>query len=135
MKLSALGLVLLVSVGLSGCSGYILRKVEKDIAAQQNFRPRGIQGLWKITGHLESEILEDQPTGYQVVKRRTLHVQINGEEVLSGDLSKRAEGELNGDYGGLPVDALCSSETKTATWMEVRCVIVIDNERTVTLVM
>lgn len=120
---------------LVGCFGGIVRTIEKDRAAPQNFRPRGIESAWKITGHLESELLRDVASGYERVKRRTLHVRINGEKVLVGDLSQDAVGEVSGHYGGLPVDAVCSSEVKTETWMEVRCVIVINQERTVTLVM
>jgi hypothetical protein len=65
--------------------------------------------------------------------KRVLHVQINGEEVISGQLSTKATGELNGAYKNHLIIATCSSEQKTKNWIDVRCMIFIDNERAATL--
>ena len=71
-----------------------------------------------------------------VVKRRTLSVFIDEMKVIEGDLSTdKASGELSGKYEEHKVDAVCTSEDSEEDRLEVRCLIMVDNERTVTLVM
>jgi hypothetical protein len=65
--------------------------------------------------------------------RRTLHVYIDGEPVITGQLSPMATGELSGEYKSLRVDTVCTSEQKTPTWIDVRCMVLVDNERAATL--
>lgn len=65
--------------------------------------------------------------------RNELMVFFNGQEVIRGSLPNLYSGEVYGSYEGRPVTALCSGEQKTRDWIDVRCAILIDEKRTVTL--
>ena len=101
-----------------------------DVSPAQYYRPAGAGPQWKITGDLQSEYTEDM---FGTTVQRTLHVYIDGERVVTGQLSPMATGELSGQYKGLPVDTVCTSEQKTPTWIDVRCMVLVDNERAATL--
>ena len=108
---------------LTGCT-----TTTHDISPRQSYRPSGSDELWDISGSVENNW--DQITG---VVQRTLYVQINDEQVIQGTLSRMATGELSGKYKNHKVNSICASEMKTQTWLEVRCTILIDNERAATL--
>jgi len=100
-----------------------------DISPGQNWRPQGSKTAWAITGSLHTHY--DAVLGN--LKGRELFVNINGDLAVHGMLSNMATGELTGSYRGHAIGAICASEQKTPNWIDVRCTVLIDNERTVTL--
>lgn len=110
-------------VAIAGCSAKTT-----DISPAQYYRAENSQSQWKITGNLNNEF--DQVFGRIT---RQLSVFIEGEEVINGNLSAVGTGELSGNYKGTPIDTICSSERKTRDWIEVRCMVLVDNERAATL--
>lgn len=118
-------LTILLSVIVSACA-----TISRDVSPPQSFRPKNSENLWRITGSLDNEFKQGVVSAHV---KRILHVHINGEEVITGQLSARATGELTGSYQNHPIIATCSSEQKTANWIDVRCMILIDNERAATL--
>lgn len=101
----------------------------QDVSPSQSYRPAGSDELWTITGNLENEFT----AGLVNEVTRMLHVNINGVEVIRGQLSARATGELTGRYLNHTVVSNCSSEQRTENWIDVSCMILIDNERAATL--
>lgn len=64
---------------------------------------------------------------------RKLTVSINDDTVIDTPINaRRPAGEFSGKWKDKAVSALCSSE-RHGDWLDVRCIILIDNERTVTL--
>jgi len=114
---------LLLTVLLAGCA---INAV--DVSPRQSYRPPGSKELWDISGSLNSKY--DQLTG---VTQRYLSVYINETPVINGGLSAMGTGELIGRYNDHKVNSICTSEVKTETWMDMRCTILIDNERAATL--
>ncbi len=100
-----------------------------DVSPSQSYRPAGSSDLWTISGNLDSEFT----TGLVDEVTRMLYVYINGEEVISGQLSARGTGELSGSFRDHSIVSNCSSEQRTPTWIDVRCMILVDNERAATL--
>lgn len=116
---------LILSALTSGCATR-----NQDVSPSQSYRPKGTEELWIITGNLDNQFT----TGLVATQvKRVLHIQINGEEVISGRLSSNATGELSGSYKKHSLIATCSSEKKTQNWIDVRCMILVNNERAVTL--
>lgn len=77
-----------------------------------------------ITGTMNSHIMQG---------RNELIVWFNGQEVIKGFMPSPYSGEVYGGYGKHKVTALCSSEQKSRDWIDVRCAILVDEKRTVTL--
>lgn len=104
--------------------------VTKDISPAQSYRAKGTDELWRITGFLDSKFREGlvQTSVYRIV-----NIFINGSLVIRGGLSSDGSGELNGQYQGHEIASYCSSELKTATWLDIRCMVLVDNERAATL--
>jgi len=118
-----LPLLFLMSIILARCV-----TTTNDVSPRQSYRPNGSKELWDISGSMNSEY--NQITG---AIQRVLNVYINEEPVIHGTLSPMATGELSGKYKNHKVNSICASEMKTQTWMDVRCTILIDNERAATL--
>lgn len=125
MKTKGILIITILSVLLVGCV-----QTTQDISPAQSYRPKGSDDLWRISGNLDSEYKEDL-MGMHV--KRVLNVHINGEKVITGQLSAKATGELSGNYQGHSIISSCSSEQKTQNWVDVRCMILVDNERAATL--
>lgn len=115
--------LLILAVLLSGCAINAM-----DVSPRQSYRPPGSKELWDISGSMHSNY--DRLTG---VTLRQLAVSINETPVINGNLSAMATGELTGRYKDHKVNSICTSEVKTESWMDVRCTILIDNERAATL--
>lgn len=109
---------------LAGCTATAI-----DVSPRQSYRPPNSKELWSISGSLSSQF--DQLSG--AVRQRVLDVYIDDEHVIHGGLSAMATGELSGKYKNHKVNSICASEIKTQNWIEVRCTILIDNERAATL--
>jgi hypothetical protein len=110
---------------LTGCA-----TTTKDVSPAQSFRPKGSEDLWRITGHIDSEFKQGL-MGDTV--SRILNVYINGTLAIKGGLSPKATGELIGKYEEHDIVSICASELKAKNWIEVRCTILVDNERAATL--
>ena len=118
-------LLLAILLSVTGCVS-----VTKDISPAQSYRAKGVDELWRITGYLDSKFREGL---VQTSVSRMINVFINGSLVIRGGLSADGSGELNGQYQGHEIASYCSSELKTATWLDIRCMILVDNERAATL--
>ena len=99
-----------------------------DVSPRQSYRPANSNELWDISGSINSEF--DQITG---TTRKILDVYVNDEQAIHGALSAMATGELSGRYKDHKVNSICASEQKTPMWIDVRCTVLIDNERAATL--
>jgi len=99
-----------------------------DVSPRQSYRPANSKELWDISGSLTSKF--DQLYG---TVGRQLSVYVNEELAIQGTLSPMATGELSGNYKNHRVNSICASEMKTETWLDVRCTILINNERAATL--
>ncbi len=125
MKLIILAFLIIVFVNASGC----VYKTQ-DISPVQIFRLRGSEEIWHISGNLDSRFKEGL---IQNSTSRTLNIFINGQLVIKGSLTSDGNGELIGKYRDHNIISYCSSEVKTATWLDIRCMILVDNERAATL--
>jgi hypothetical protein len=134
MRTGLLGIVLFLVLG--GCAGSTSH--DTDVAAPQRYRPKGSEEQWLIEGKLDSEIRHDA-LGDARSASRSLTVTINGETAVQGGLLNDNEGmpagTLDGSYGDSKVHVDCSSQRKTASWIEVRCRVLVDNEVAATLIM
>jgi hypothetical protein len=118
---------LLAGVMLASCTS-----TAKDVSPSQSYRLAGAQNAWKITGSMDSEVTHGLGLIPDQVKR-TVTIYVNGDPVINGTLSPAATGELSGTYQDRSIDTICSSEQKTPTWLDVRCMVLVDNERAATL--
>ena len=118
-------LIILLSIVAAACT-----HVTTDVSPSQAYRPAGADNLWKITGHLDSTYHEGAAS---VTVQRLLNVYIDNTPVVKGLLSAMGTGELSGRYLDHAVDVVCTSERKTVNWIDVRCLVLVDNERAVTL--
>lgn len=111
--------LLIASLLMAGC-------VSMHESPAQNYRLAGEENPVNITGHIERKD--------SIVTEATLHVQFNGQEVLSGKLGPQYTGDIAGGiYQGKPVSSTCSSIRKSNGGYDVRCMVFVANERTVTL--
>ena len=134
MRNGLLGIVLLLFVG--GCAGSVSR--DTDVAAPQQYRPKGSEEQWLIEGKLDTEVQRDA-LGDARSAARTLTVTINGETAVEGGLlndnAGLPAGTLDGSYGESKIHVDCSSQSKTSNWIEVRCRVLVDGEVAATLIM
>lgn len=118
MKFLALALAAL----LTGCATI-------DRSPSQLTRLRDGQAV-TITGSIGSNSEDGM---ISTLTHRRLTVIINNDKAISAPINaSNYTGEFSGAWKDKTVSALCSSE-KRSNWIDVRCVIFIDNERTVTL--
>jgi hypothetical protein len=96
-------------------------------AAPQTTRIKGAEQPINITGELFRK---------QELLTTPMHVSIffNGALQIKVPLDRLATGEANGEaYNGKPTSATCTSKQTSETNTEVRCMVFVDNEKTVTL--
>jgi hypothetical protein len=119
MKRLTFGLIALVSA----CA-----TARVDVSPVQNWRLENGE-IVRISGTIESEYStwDGRPTN------RILTVAINGVPALRGPVSLNGTGEINSEFRGQPLTSICSGERTAPNWIAVRCVILINNLRTVTL--
>lgn len=117
--------LLLLSIGCAGAAK------SRTYEAATQFYPVGCTNEpWRI----EATARDDEHGGENL--RRTVVIKINGQEALSGQISPGldAAGQLSGTFEGHKVDATCSSKHREAdNYYEVRCMLLVDDKRTVTL--
>jgi len=114
---------LVAAIALTGCA---VNKTHESAA--QNYRLQGAENAIAITGKL------DQKRVLDVVTESVFHIYFDGTEQITGSLDRNLGGEFTGmQYNGKPTSAACSSKKTGETTAEVRCMVFIGNERTVTL--
>lgn len=125
-------LSLIIAALLSGCAskGDIL---ERNVSPAQNYRLANTEKPIQISGTLEKV-----KAGYDYVNLSDtwynhLKVNIDSQSVLDGYLDGNFFGEVSGTWDNRPVSANCSGKPSTRNWTDVRCIIFIENEKTVTL--
>lgn len=113
-----LSLVLIVL--MSGCASQYQ-------AASQNYRPRGTDNAVEISG----ELLQNKAlfNADNVVK-----IKFNGAEQITLKLDNQLFGDGAGQaYDGKPTSASCTGRRVNRYTTDVRCIVFIGNEKTVTL--
>lgn len=104
-------------VALSGCA-------TQYQAAGQNYRLKGAENPVNIQGKINTSLV-DKPFA---------EISFNGEKKINVPLDWQYYGEATGDlYEGKPTSATCSTTKRTSYNIEVRCMVFVDNEKTVTL--
>lgn len=102
---------------------------KSDVSPSQNYRLKGESKTIRISGNIHSVFSEYDGRALS----RTLTVYIDGQPVLTGGLTYMFSGEGNGKWKDKEVQSVCAGEQKTPRWVDVRCTILIDNEKTVVL--
>lgn len=119
---------ILVVATTAACGGTPKRIID----APPQFFPAGCtKEPWKIEGNLnEGESYDDNI-------RRVLTIKIDSQTAISGELSggKEANGEVTGKHDGHALTAVCSSKPRpdNPEVLDIRCVLMVDNQRTVTM--
>src|SRR5687768_5150841 len=115
--------LLTVALALTAACGTIVTH-EQDVAAPQNYRPPNATNPWRIEGALDTEIHTDKATGIEQVAQRTLKVTIDGKTAIEGPLPTDSRGfstgTLDGQFAGARIHIDCSSQEKSADWIEIR---------------
>ena len=125
-------LITALIIFLSGCAskGDLM---ERNVSPVQTYRLANDPSPVKISGKLER--IYD---GFSVAKlndefKRELSIYFNDILTIKGRLNNNYTGELSGLWNSKPVSTSCSGNRVSPTWTDVRCIVFIENERTVTL--
>ena len=121
-KSSAYLIVAAASLALQGCSA-------QNVSASQEYRLKGSDKTWRISGALDTEYEPILGTGTTELK-----VFINGEKAIQGNLSKHYSGEFSGNYKDHDLLSICTSEPKTESYIQIKCTILVDGEKASTLI-
>ncbi len=110
-------LTIALIVGLSGCASQYQ-------AAGQNYRLKGEESTIEIQGKLNDSAFGN---------KNNAEISFNGELQINVPLDYRYFGDASGKpYKGKPTSASCTAKQLSSS-TEVRCMVFVDNERTVTL--
>ena len=115
-------IIIAASLALQGCTA-------RNMSAGQEYRPKGADKAWRISGAIATDY--EPILGIRTPTELLIH--INGDQVIKGTLSGNYTGELSGEYKNHDIQAICTSEPKTINWIQIRCVILVDNEKATTL--
>lgn len=108
--------ILALFVGLSGCA-------TQHQAAGQNYRFKGSDNAIEIQGKLNKTLTDS-----------IVDITFNGESQIKVNLDYQYFGDASGlPYNGKPTNASCSGKRSSRYSVEVRCMVFVDNEKTVTL--
>lgn len=120
-------LVLALVVGLVGCAskGEVM---QRSVSPGQSYRLAGNDNAISIDGNIE--IISSGAFGSNT---NQLNVYFDKRKVILGNLSADYSGEVNGNWAGKNVSASCTSKLRHDKGYDVRCMVFIENERTVTL--
>lgn len=112
----------LIALALIGCAS---QKVFK--AATQNYRLKNSDSQIVINGAIFQ-------TDKTLSKTHSVGIYFNGHIQIGVDLDNQLNGEASGnDFEGKKTSATCTGRQVTRNAIEVRCMVFIDNEKTVTL--
>jgi hypothetical protein len=115
----------LAVLALAGCT-----TTWQDESAVQTYRPAGAEELWRITGQLDNTMKEGL---VKTTVDRNLTVTINGDTAAQGLISWDGNGRIDGAYQDRAVEADCNGRRVSPNWVDIRCMILVDNERAATL--
>jgi uncharacterized protein YceK len=120
-------LLLAAALIVSGCSSQAI-----DQSPTQTYRPAWSADQISITGKMDTE-WKRKLTGMYVGRKVT--VLFNGETVISGWLTDpdNAAGTLIGTYEKRRVDVDCTGIKRPPNTLDVRCLVLVNNERAATL--
>lgn len=119
-------LVALLTLAVTGCA-----TTHNYQAAPQNYRMKNAENPITITGKLD-QVLNEFAVSEPLKSKLT--VFIDNELKITGFLDKHVSGDIQGEpFNGKPTSASCSTKNISAGIGETRCIVFIDNERTVTL--
>lgn len=123
MKNTTIALILLA---LTGCTTNYTHQ-----AAPQTYRPKNTESAYNITGKAHVT----QNYGFiSDTASVSISIYFNGDPVIFGNLDNNLGAEFNGrDYKQQKTAASCTGKMLNETTAETRCIVFIDNERTVTL--
>ncbi len=125
---------------LTGCAALSSTTDSREISPAQNYRLADGQQI-TIHGAIHTR---KESNGFNATRKQALTVLINGTLALQGMLHGDYTGELQGEWEGKRINALCSSNQRTEQRVyygtlqyryvyDVRCGMLIDGEQTVTL--
>jgi len=102
-------------------------------ASPQHYRAKGEDKQIEITGQVKQDH-EFKITGDTSSNKVTIF--FDGKTQIEGFLDNRGFGEFSGQtYHEKNTTASCSSKKVSKGWVEIKCIVFIDNERAATLTM
>ena len=94
-------------------------------SAGQNYRLKGADNTINIEGKLNQSVFGTE---------NSVEISFNGTKQITVPVDYKYFGEANGEpYNGKQTSASCTGNRKSSHNVEVRCMVFVDNERTVTL--
>lgn len=115
----------LLLIALTGCTS-----IHTFNSPPQNYNVKGSDKSITITGDLKQTFKQ----GFHDTVQSHLNIYFNGDLKITGYLDQSFGGEFTGEpYGTKKTAASCSSKQVAQNVIDTRCIVFIDNERTVTL--
>jgi hypothetical protein len=99
----------------------------RDVSPDQVYRAKDSDKSIVISGKIE-HINAGIGTEY-----RNLYIYFDGVLGINGTLGDGYVGDISGTWLNKSVSTSCSGRPVSETWTDVRCIVFIENERTVTL--
>lgn len=99
-------------------------------AAPQFWRPGITKESWLIGGHMDTMRV---PSGLGSRPAHEVFITVNGRVVMQGPMPRDRAIELSGRAEGSGVAAICTPEMVARATLQVRCIVMVANERATTL--
>ncbi|MES2637428.1 MAG: hypothetical protein V4605_08900 [Pseudomonadota bacterium] len=119
-------LIALLALAITGCT-----TVKTFNSAPQNYRLKGTEKTLNITGDLKQTFKQNPIVS---TAESELKIYFDGKLTITGFL----DSSYGGEFKGIPYDdkataASCNTKRVAENTGETRCIVFVDNERTVTL--
>lgn len=119
---------LLLALTVTGCASTATYH-----ASPQFYRAKGQDDQIQITGQVKQDV-SYSITGDKASNK--VSIFFNGQTQIEGLLDGRGFGEFSGQkYNDKNTSASCSAKHVSKEWVELKCIVFIDNERAATLIM
>jgi hypothetical protein len=119
---------LLLTLVITGCA-----TTKTYQASPQFYRAKGQDNQVQITGKIDQDY-NFKITGDTYSNKVTIF--FDGKPQIEGHLDRSQTGELTGQpYNDKPTSASCSAKVVSKDWVELKCIVFVDNERAATLTM
>ena len=100
-------------------------------AAPQSYRAKNSDSVYNITGIAD---VSEKYGFFTDSASVSITIKFDGEGVIFGNLDSALSGDFNGrDYKGHKTASTCTGKATSQNTVEVRCMVFVDNERSVTL--
>lgn len=99
-------------------------------AGPQFWRPSATKEAWLIGGYLDTRRV---PGGLGTRPEHEVFVTVNGRVAMQGAMPRDRALELTGRVEGMGVSALCTPAMVARATLQVRCLVLVGNERAATL--